>query len=136
MLKKGDVILLLFLVFGISVGFIVNTGSSMDSLSIWSNSNRSGVGDIYAIIKKGNEVISTINLSELKNRQTVKISGQYEETIIADNKGICFSEADCPDRECVKSGWITKPGQMLVCLPNRTLIKLVQGDRDLLEGVD
>lgn len=136
MLKKGDVILLLFLVFGISVGFIVNNGNSMDSLSIWSNSNRSGIGDIYAIIKKDNEIIRTINLSELKNRETVKISGQYEETIIADSKGVCFSESNCPDRECVKSGWITKPGQMLVCLPNRALVKLVQGESGLLESED
>lgn len=126
MLKKGDVILLLFLVFGVSLAFIINNGNSADSLSIWNNSNKSGAGDIFAVIKKDNEILRTINLSKLKHRETVKVTGQYEETIIAESKGVCFSETDCPDRECVKAGWITRPGQMLVCLPNRTLVKLVR----------
>ncbi len=33
-------------------------------------------------------------------------------------------EADCPDKVCIKDGMIIKPGQSLVCLPNKVVVEI------------
>ncbi len=135
MLKKGDVILVLLIVFGISLSVILGSGNNFDSLASWNNANNPGREDVYAIIKQDDEIIKIVNLTKLKKREVIKIPGQYNEFIVADQKKICFMSADCPDRLCVKTGWIDKPGQLAVCLPNRALIKIVGKNDKLLEGV-
>jgi hypothetical protein len=135
MLKKADVILVLLIVFGISLSVILGSGDNSDSLAIWNNANNPGKEDVYAIIKKDDEVITSVNLTKLKKRKVIKVSGQYDEFIVADQKKICFMSANCPDRLCVKAGWISKPGQIAVCLPNRTLIKIVRNNDRSLEGI-
>ncbi|MCX7828212.1 MAG: NusG domain II-containing protein [Thermanaerothrix sp.] len=37
-------------------------------------------------------------------------------------------DADCPDRLCVKQGWLSKAGDQAVCLPHRLVVR-VRGDR-------
>ena len=37
-------------------------------------------------------------------------------------------EAECPDKLCVKMGWIKYSGQSLVCLPEHIVVKIVGGD--------
>lgn len=34
-------------------------------------------------------------------------------------------EADCPDQLDVKQGYISKPGEVIVCLPNRLVIEII-----------
>lgn len=35
------------------------------------------------------------------------------------DKGARFIESDCPNKICIKSGWVTKCGGTAVCVPNR-----------------
>lgn len=37
---------------------------------------------------------------------------------------IAVIEADCPDKDCVKRGWLKKPGDSAVCLPHRLVIRI------------
>lgn len=39
-------------------------------------------------------------------------------------------DSDCPNRLCVRAGRISRPGQVLVCLPNRVVVRLVGGTLD------
>lgn len=135
MLKKGDVILVLLIVFGISLTAIVNNGNGSNSVSSWNNASNPGKEDVYAIVKQDDKILKTINLTRLKKREVIKVPGQYNEFIVADQKKICFMSADCPDRLCVKTGWLSKPGQIAVCLPNRTLIKIVRNNDKTLDGM-
>jgi len=41
------------------------------------------------------------------------------------NGAIAFIASDCPDRICVKTGFISRPGQMAACLPNRAALKVI-----------
>jgi len=41
--------------------------------------------------------------------------------------------SDCPDKICVHSGWINKPGQMIVCLPNRVIVQMTS---DMEQDID
>ena len=40
--------------------------------------------------------------------------------------GVRMLRADCPDQVCVKTGWIEREGQSIVCAPGRIVIE-VQG---------
>ena len=37
---------------------------------------------------------------------------------------IRFAQADCPDRVCVATGWISRPGQIAVCVPGHLMLKI------------
>ena len=42
------------------------------------------------------------------------------------------SEADCPDRLCVRQGWISYDGESIVCLPHKLVVTVrsTKGDLD------
>ena len=42
-----------------------------------------------------------------------------------------MEDADCPDKVCVKTGKIKKPGQTIVCLPHRTVIEITGDNADI-----
>ncbi|MCW1712127.1 NusG domain II-containing protein [Caenicola nitritireducens] len=37
---------------------------------------------------------------------------------------IAVIASDCPDKDCVKRGWLQRPGDSAVCLPNRLVIRI------------
>ena len=46
---------------------------------------------------------------------------------VKDNQ-IRVLETDCPDKICVRTGFISKVGQSAVCLPNRIVVKITGGN--------
>jgi len=38
--------------------------------------------------------------------------------------GVYMSDSTCRNQDCVRMGKITRPGQMIVCLPNRVMVRL------------
>lgn len=48
--------------------------------------------------------------------------------------GVEITEASCPDKVCVKSGFITKSSESIVCLPNKVNIKIKTYNRDKQES--
>lgn len=46
-----------------------------------------------------------------------------------------FLQSDCPDQVCVRTGWLTRPGQSAVCLPKRLVLQLEgEGELDAISG--
>jgi hypothetical protein len=43
--------------------------------------------------------------------------------------------SDCPNQYCTAAGWIERPGQTAACMPNRTLIEILEEDPDQLDAV-
>ena len=41
-------------------------------------------------------------------------------------------DADCPDRLCVRQGWISRDGESIVCLPHKLVVTVrgTEGDLD------
>ncbi len=37
-----------------------------------------------------------------------------------------MTEADCPDRICVKEGWVSRMGECITCLPNKLIVEVVK----------
>lgn len=45
--------------------------------------------------------------------------------VMVENNQAFVKESSCPDKICVKSGRITQNGQLIICAPNRVMIKIV-----------
>ena len=42
-----------------------------------------------------------------------------------------ISDADCPNMQCVRQGWISRGGQSIVCLPNKLIVTVTSFDRSV-----
>jgi hypothetical protein len=81
-------------------------------------------GTTTAVVMQDNHVIQRINLLDIKDPVNIQIDNDFHNSIVAENGRIRFQASDCPDIVCVQTGWLTKPGQIAVCLPNKTSIRI------------
>ena len=71
-------------------------------------------------------MLKTIDLNSIVKPQefTLKTVDGHYNTVLVKHNSISIKDADCPHKECVKSGWISEPGQMIVCLPYKLIINI------------
>ncbi len=79
-----------------------------------------------AIIKQDGKILNTIDLTKVttKKQITVKYNKSHYNVIEIETGKIRIKDADCPDKICVKTGWISEPGQSIICLPHELIIKI------------
>ncbi len=120
-LTKGDIYLvaaiLIIAVAGFAVFKLVNGGQ----------------GHKEAVIIQDGKVIRRMDLDFVKRPEEIKIDGDYTNIISVEQGRIRFTDADCPNRDCVKTGWISEKGTTAVCLPNRVIIK-IEGVNEDIDG--
>lgn len=88
----------------------------------------------YAEISIDGEIYKTVMLSKHKGSDKYIVENKYGKNIIlVKEEKIAIIEADCPDKICMKPGYIYKPGQSLVCLPNRLYIKINERTKNMDE---
>lgn len=117
-LLKGDyfiVLAIIFLFAGIGAYYFVNIQEN-NYIEI----KRDGV--ILQEIKPGYNDKFTINTGDI-----------FNEIELVGNK-IRVSNANCYDRVCVKTGFIEKTGEIIVCLPSKLSIKIM-GENNELDGM-
>lgn len=51
----------------------------------------------------------------------------------APGQGIEIAKANCPDQICVRTGFIRKAGQSVVCVPNEVILSLQSADQNIEE---
>lgn len=78
----------------------------------------------YAVIKVDGQVIKTLRLD--REETSIEVSGYQggvNKIMIKDGK-VSMTDADCPDKLCVKTGEISKTGETIVCLPHRVVVEI------------
>lgn len=87
-----------------------------------------------AEISVDGEPYKTVSFDK-NNDETIDIKSKLGTNVIKvqDNK-IGVVDADCPDKVCIHDGFIEKPGQMLVCLPNKVVIE-IKGEKQLVDDL-
>ncbi|MBR5235984.1 MAG: NusG domain II-containing protein [Clostridia bacterium] len=90
-------------------------------------------GDSQVVVEVDGKLYGQYSLQE-KNGKTIAINTEfgYNKIVIADGR-VMVTESDCPDHVEIKAGAIEKNGEMLVCLPNRLVIR-IEGRREV-DGV-
>ncbi|WP_186435405.1 NusG domain II-containing protein [Acetivibrio clariflavus] len=114
MLKKGDIVLIGI----IGVAIVISSAFVLQY-----KRGDSGTHKI-AVIKVKDKVVKSIDLSSVTEPQRIEISGKYNQVVLVEKGRIRFVEAECPDKVCVNTGWLYDKGDMAVCIPNNTMIKI------------
>ena len=61
----------------------------------------------------------------LDSEATVSVPGPLGETVVAIQDGsVRVVSSPCPEKICVKTGRISRPGQWIACLPNRVFVAI------------
>lgn len=114
MFKKWDIIVILLLIVLSFIPEIV-LGIMMDKQYT----------ETYAQITLDGKFYKTIPLSEHKGEDFINIKTKYGYNKIKVSDGsIGITDADCKDKICVKTGFISKPGQSIICLPHKLMIEV------------
>jgi len=109
LLTKADMALILFLILltGLSyawVGIIHKPGA-------------------YAIVSVGERQVGIYPLD--KPQTIIKIKGILGEAELQIKDGaIRMQSAPCPQKICVKMGWIKNVGELIVCVPNQIVVRI------------
>jgi len=91
-----------------------------------------GKGTVTAVIYQNGEMIREVSLSE---SQSFEIGGDYHNTVTVKDGKISVSDTDCPGSDCAHSGWKSRAGESIVCLPNKVEIR-IQSDKKSEDAVD
>ncbi|MBQ1350529.1 MAG: NusG domain II-containing protein [Ruminococcus sp.] len=83
------------------------------------------------LIRRDGEVLYSLDLSKEKNRTFVIPYGGSSNTIEIRDGRIRVMEAECPDKVCVRTGWLSSSAIPIVCLPNHLEISFASGNDDI-----
>lgn len=121
MLKKGDKVLLILLtvVIGVTIFLYSRNFFQKDS----KDSSK------VSVIKQNNKIIKKVNM---RSPQIFEVHGKHTNTIEINNGKIRFKHSNCPNKLCTKTGWISKNGDLAVCVPNGVVIQ-IEGEKDIDE---
>ncbi len=118
MIKRWDIIIIVLLVLISFLPFAIfsyqQTGLAKEG------------SELVAIITVDNEVIKEINLTGHEGTDIHEIvldDGDYN-TIEVKNEQIRVKAANCPDQVDVLTGFVSKPGQTIICLPHRLVVEI------------
>lgn len=84
--------------------------------------------ELTAVVISGGRTVRRIKLSGAAPETFAVKYGAGWNLITVKDGMIAVTGADCPDRECVKRGWLTKPGESAVCLPHRLVVRIEGGE--------
>lgn len=86
---------------------------------------------LTARIVLDNELVAELPLSALSETVTLDVPGaRYPITVEAENGRVRVSHSECPSQDCVHTGWVSRSGGQIICLPNRLVITVTDGGAD------
>ena len=85
-------------------------------------------------VMKDGEVYAEYPLYE--DRKVLLDYGQQEgmNVLVIENGSAAVTEADCPDKLCVKQRAVSRDGESIVCLPHKLVITVVGGEEAEYDG--
>jgi len=78
-----------------------------------------------AVLTEDGRIVFSKPLAELQTAGSFPIEALGFHYVIAyENGRIRFQEADCPDQVCVRTGWVSRTGQVAACVPGHLILKI------------
>ena len=112
-MKKKDFILIFIILLIVVVSFGINH---------FTNAKSGKQIEIYV----DNELYKTYDIDD-EDENKIESEEGYN-VVKIHNHGAQITEASCPDKVCIHEGFITKPSESIVCLPNKVHIKIITDD--------
>lgn len=113
-MKSGDRILILV----VAIVTIV-----LIAIHYWPSDNPTQ-GPLYANISIDGKLLQKIELTNDIQEFEIKTDRGYDLLRVSEF-GIQVVASDCPQKICMSYGQINKPGEIIVCLPNRMLVEII-----------
>ncbi len=79
-----------------------------------------------AVVKVDGRIVQEMDLKIDNAVEVGGYQGGINKIEVKDGK-VRMTTADCPDELCVKTGWISKTGETIVCLPHRVVVEIKGG---------
>ncbi len=83
-----------------------------------------------AVVTVDGVLVATLPLS-IEARLPVGAERGFLNVVEVADGRVRVLEADCPDRLCVRQGWIRYDGESIVCLPHKLVVSIRGGGQDL-----
>ena len=87
---------------------------------------------LYAEVWQDDRLVERVELTDTTDR-TIDLDGHN--VIVLWGKTAVMQSADCPDQVCVRTGRLTRAGQVAVCLPHRVILKLTGTSTDGIDAI-
>lgn len=94
-----------------------------------------GVVASQVLIWQDTVLVGTYQLNGNQNVILPIDSNYGHNKMMIENGSVRMLEADCPDQVCVHTAPISKPGQTIVCLPNRVVIEITGIGEVLIDDI-
>ena len=70
----------------------------------------------------------------LAQDEEILIKGTKGDNLLVIKNGKAWvEEAECPDKLCVHTGKISRNGETIVCLPNKIVVEVVNGEKNEID---
>ena len=87
----------------------------------------------FVIIEANGQVVHQLDLNI---SQEIAVKGPIGETIIKINQNSAWVvHSDCPEKICVKTGKIHLAGEMIVCVPNKVVVKITGNQKNQFDVI-
>lgn len=81
----------------------------------------SGEGSVVLIQVDG----AIVHKTSLKETHIIAVHGTHGQLTVEIRGGkVAITQAQCPNHICVKTGWRTHSGEIIVCVPNNTVVRI------------
>jgi hypothetical protein len=112
MLTSYDKVLILVLIAVIAFGFLFLRSRAQEEV-------------LRVIIEAEGKVVKDIALNKLNPGTDFSVEGPLGYSILEVGQDrVRLRESPCPDHICLHMGWISQAGEIIVCLPNKVIIRI------------
>jgi heptaprenyl diphosphate synthase len=85
------------------------------------------------LVEVGGKTVEKLNMHQ---DGSVTVQGEKGRMIVEVRGGrVRVADADCPNRICVRTGWRSREGEVIVCVPNRTVIRILGNHNSVVGGI-
>ncbi len=114
LLKIGDYIIIFLIITVIIVIFRNEINKTISNVEV-----------IKAEVLVDGNLTHEIYLQDIKDGYVFSPTEDKAVVVEVETNRIRIQEAICRDKICIANGWLEKPGDTAVCLPTRTMVKIV-----------
>ncbi|NCB62225.1 MAG: NusG domain II-containing protein [Clostridia bacterium] len=91
---------------------------------------------LTATVVLDNVTVAEYDLSTVAEDFTFDVSGaEYPIALEIGHNRIRIQHSDCPSQDCVRTGWVSRSGGQIVCLPNKLVISVKGSQAPEVDGV-
>ncbi|WP_315077473.1 NusG domain II-containing protein [uncultured Clostridium sp.] len=114
-MKKWDVII---------IAALIIISLIPEGVMFITNSNK--YNSSYVEVYSQGKLYKKLPLNEDSGKTSLTIDNELGENVIEiNNEQVKIIDADCPDKICVKAHAISKPGESLICLPHKLVVRII-----------